>query len=269
MSKRWFLLIILLIIILPSGLYAVGMGQLGGSGSVGGMVDKVYIQTRTVGKVLFSHRRHGTNCSGCHPKIFKKKNNSNHVSMKAMERGKSCGACHNGKKAFSVANTSECARCHAGDILYKDKNVGKIVFPHSVHIEMLESCDSCHPDLFKAKQGANKASMKAMENGESCGACHDGSEAFSVASAADCSKCHAGDILYKDEDAGNVTFSHSVHIEMLEGCDSCHPDVFKAQRGANKKATMEDMENGESCGACHDGSSAFNVAEDCESCHDM
>ncbi len=107
-----------------------------------------------------------------------------------------------------------------------------------------------------------------MGDGESCGACHDGSSAFGVADTGECSKCHAGDILYKDEENGNVTFPHSVHIEALEGCDSCHPDLFKAQRGANK-ATMEDMEGGASCGACHDGSSAFSVAEDCESCHVM
>jgi c(7)-type cytochrome triheme protein len=260
MSKRWFLLVILLMIALPSVLYAVSMGD------IGGMVDKINIQTKTVGIIIFSHVKHGANCNECHPKLFIKKNNSNHVTMKAMEAGKSCGACHNGEKVFSV--TGDCARCHAGDILYKDKNVGNILFPHSIHIETLGGCDSCHPDLFKAKQGTNKATMKDMESGKSCGACHDGSDAFGVAVTGDCAKCHAGDILYKDEEAGNVIFPHSVHIEMLGGCADCHPDLFKAQRGANK-ATMKDMESGKSCGACHDGSSAFNVAEDCESCHKM
>jgi c(7)-type cytochrome triheme protein len=32
---------------------------------------------------------------------------------------------------------------------------------------------------------------------------------------------------------------------------------------------MEAMESGKSCGACHDGDTAFGVAEDCESCHEM
>jgi len=179
---------ILLFITLPSTLYAIGMAQMRGMGSVGIMVEKINIQTKTVGNVFFSHTKHGANCGECHPKLFKKKSNSNHVSMRAMERGLSCGSCHNGKKAFSVTG--------------------------------------------------------------------------------DCTKCHAGDIVFKDEDAGDVTFSHSVHIDMLDGCDSCHPDLFKPQRGVNK-ASMEDMENGKSCGACHDGSSAFNVTEDCESCHQM
>ena len=29
------------------------------------------------------------------------------------------------------------------------------------------------------------------------------------------------------------------------------------------------MEKGESCGTCHDGSMAFSVVEDCETCHEM
>ena len=180
MSKRWFLIVILLMIALPSNLHAVSMGD------IGGMVDKINIQTKTVGNIVFSHVKHGTKCKQCHPKLFKKKSNSNHVSMKAMERGKSCGACHNGRTAFSVAG--DCARCHAGDMLFKYKDIGNIGFSHTVHIEMLEGCDSCHPDLFKAKRGANKATMEDMEKGKSCGACHDGSEAFSVAE--DCESCH-------------------------------------------------------------------------------
>jgi c(7)-type cytochrome triheme protein len=107
--------------------------------------------------------------------------------------------------------------------------------------------------------------MDAMAEGASCGACHDGDTAFGV--SGDCASCHAGDILYKDEDNGNVVFPHTAHIDMF-GCDECHPDLFKPKRGANR-ASMEDMENGESCGACHDGDTAFGVAEDCDSCHEM
>jgi c(7)-type cytochrome triheme protein len=54
----------------------------------------------------------------------------------------------------------------------------------------------------------------------------------------------------------------------MYGCNECHPDLFKAERGVNK-ATMEEMEKGQSCGACHDGSTAFGVAEACDSCHMM
>ena len=177
MKKSWFFIVILLMVALPSVLHAI---------MIGNFVDEVYLQTENVGKILFTHNVHGTDCAMCHPKIFIKKNNSNHVSMKAMEKGKSCGACHNGKKVFSV--TENCLTCHdAGDILFKDKDAGDVTFSHSQHTEMF-SCDECHPDLFKAERGANKATMEDMENGEFCGACHDGSSAFSVAE--DCDSCH-------------------------------------------------------------------------------
>jgi c(7)-type cytochrome triheme protein len=50
------------------------------------------------------------------------------------------------------------------------------------------ACGECHPGLFKAQSGANRATMKDMEYGKSCGACHDGVKAFGV--AADCKPCH-------------------------------------------------------------------------------
>jgi c(7)-type cytochrome triheme protein len=163
---------------LPAGLHA-------GTG-IGDMVFEVKIQAKNVGTVTFDHTKHGADCNQCHPKIFKKKNNSNHTTMKAMEKGRSCGACHNGEKAFTV--TENCTTCHAGDIVYINPDAGDITFPHAVHIEMF-GCEDCHPDLFKARRGANRATMEEMENGASCGACHDGSAAFNVAE--DCESCHA------------------------------------------------------------------------------
>ena len=186
MMKRWVSLVILLLIALPSALHAVEMGGFEGGASKPRM-GIIHIQTETVGKILFSHKIHSFSCTRCHSKIFIKKKNSNHASMKDMEDGKSCGACHNGKIAFSVRD--DCVNCHAGDIALQDKTVGNITFPHSVHIEALGGCDSCHPDLFKPEHGANKkATMKDMEKGASCGACHDGSAAFSV--KGDCTTCH-------------------------------------------------------------------------------
>ncbi|MDF1578899.1 MAG: cytochrome c3 family protein [Desulfurivibrionaceae bacterium] len=177
MTKRW-LFILPALLVLPAALHA-GM-------DMGGMVFEVKIRTEKVGTVTFDHTRHGADCNQCHPKIFKKKNNSNHATMKAMEKGRSCGACHNGKKAFTVAEN--CATCHAGDIVYRNPDAGAVTFPHTVHIEMF-GCEECHPELFKARRGANKATMAEMQSGASCGACHDGSAAFGVAD--DCESCHA------------------------------------------------------------------------------
>lgn len=66
------------------------------------------------GAVLFSHDVHvdsvGLKCQDCHPKPFLNTNQHKAVSMKAMQKGGSCGACHNGAKAFSVKG--DCTKCH-------------------------------------------------------------------------------------------------------------------------------------------------------------
>lgn len=66
------------------------------------------------GNVLFSHDSHvvtvGLTCQQCHPKPYTNPRQHKAVSMKAMESGKSCGACHDGKSAFSVKG--DCAKCH-------------------------------------------------------------------------------------------------------------------------------------------------------------
>ena len=66
------------------------------------------------GDVIFSHEAHvaGMNlkCVQCHDKPYTNARQHKKVVMKAMQKGKSCGACHDGKKAFSVKG--DCAKCH-------------------------------------------------------------------------------------------------------------------------------------------------------------
>lgn len=66
------------------------------------------------GNVMFSHATHVDGmklaCTECHDKLYLSKGQHKTVSMKQMQKGKSCGACHNGKKAFSVKGN--CATCH-------------------------------------------------------------------------------------------------------------------------------------------------------------
>ncbi len=153
--------------------------------------DKVYMQTQDVGQVEFSHYNHldavGSDCPTCHNDVFHivaKKNPS--FTMADMKRGKSCGACHNGKKAFST--DEDCTTCHAGDLTWKNEDAGDTTFPHQAHLDMDFGCSDCHPDLFQAKYRGNKMTMDAMSEGEYCGACHDGDSAFSVEE--DCESCH-------------------------------------------------------------------------------
>ncbi|HBG07922.1 MAG: cytochrome C [Geobacteraceae bacterium GWC2_58_44] len=224
-------------------------------------VKEIAYKIKSTGTVLFSHTKHlkSMQCNACHTKLYATGANRE-VSMAEMEKGKSCGACHNGAKAFSIA---KCDACHPTprEVVFKVKETGPTVFSHSKHVEMYK-CNSCHTKLYAI--GVNKpVSMAAMEKGKSCGACHNAKEAFSVA---ECQKCHpVKEIQFKVAKASNVTFSHTAHLNMYK-CNDCHTGTFPL-RTANKPVTMSEMQKSKSCGACHDGKSAFSVSGSCDSCH--
>ncbi len=66
---------------------------------------------KTTGKVVFDGKAHADaklKCNDCHTKIWPMKKGGKQT-MADMKAGKSCGTCHDGKKAFGV---TECAKCH-------------------------------------------------------------------------------------------------------------------------------------------------------------
>ncbi len=135
-------------------------------------------------------------------------------------------------------------------------------------------CDSCHDGLFEMESGAAGATgnftMAALAEGEFCGACHNGSDAF--ASTDDCTLCHAvGERILYDQPVKSVAFSHADHVEKNGlGCADCHDGMFAMQARAaqsNDDFTMASLYEGEYCGACHDGSFAFASDTRCASCH--
>jgi c(7)-type cytochrome triheme protein len=61
-------------------------------------------------------------------------------------------------------------------------------------------------------------------------------------------------------------FSHWSH-RIQYRCYVCHPAIFEMKQGTNA-VTMEKINQGEFCGACHNGRAAFNVGFDsCLQCH--
>lgn len=76
-----------------------------------------------------------------------------------------------------------------------------------------------------------------------------------------------GDILFKVKNMGDVTFSHDLHVASFGmKCTNCHDATFTTKE-KHKHVTMADMENGKSCGTCHDGKKAFDVKSNCNKCH--
>lgn len=228
---------------------------------------------KNVPSVAFSHSGHikklKNNCKACHNSVF---NLGTHASatMVEMERGKSCGACHNkGKQAFTVA--ANCERCHKGlkpkDVVFALKGISAATFSHKIHTAAY-GCNDCHTKLFPYKAVVGGATMADMEKGKSCGACHNGKDVF--ASSGDCEKCHKGfkpgNLTFKNS-RGTIVgyFSHDFHTAAYK-CQDCHTKIFPYSGG--KRMTMTDMEQGKSCGACHlKDKDAFPVTGDCAKCH--
>lgn len=217
----------------------------------------------------FHLAKYNKNCRTCHNAIFNL-NQRKHFTMAEMEKGKSCGACHNGIKAFSVSDEKKCGGCHKGkprNVAYKVKGASDVTFSHTAHLAKTGGkCRSCHNG--KVVTGQKAVTMAQMEKGKSCGACHDNKQAFTV--AGNCDKCHKGfktrTVTFKT-DAGDAAFSHDFHLGMYK-CADCHTKIFPYKAGA-LKATMADMEKGKSCGACHNGNDAASVSDDCAKCHKM
>jgi len=80
----------------------------------------------------------------------------------------------------------------AGKTLEFASPMGKVTFDGKAHADKGLKCADCHtkPKLFEMKKGKDKITMAAMKEGKFCGACHDGTKAFSVKAPADCKKCH-------------------------------------------------------------------------------
>jgi c(7)-type cytochrome triheme protein len=70
------------------------------------------------GKVTFNHASHvdesAPSCTSCHPKAFSilkagAAADGKAITHASMDKGQSCGACHNGKKSFGF---DDCTLCH-------------------------------------------------------------------------------------------------------------------------------------------------------------
>jgi c(7)-type cytochrome triheme protein len=70
------------------------------------------------GQVTFNHETHvdatAPACTACHPaqfRILKASPRRAPVTHTEMDKGRYCGSCHNGKKAFAL---EDCTACHEG-----------------------------------------------------------------------------------------------------------------------------------------------------------
>ncbi len=161
---------------------------------------------------------------------------------------------------------------------FPDYTIG--LFSHKAHVASAGlQCSDCHPKIFQMSASSAKTSGDfnkiSFREEKYCGACHNGSKAFTTQDEANCKRCHGNDVNPPDtillEKPVKVLFDHSLHNKELSlACDECHMKLFDMKVGSTGEKgnfTMKAMYDGKYCGACHNGSLAFDLKGDCSKCH--
>jgi c(7)-type cytochrome triheme protein len=96
-----------LLSVLPVLVYGLAYGA--------SMQDIIYKGDKASDEAIFhgdKHLKRGFKCEDCHNKEMfpKKERGATLITMKAIQQGKLCGKCHNGKIAFGIDH--HCDRCH-------------------------------------------------------------------------------------------------------------------------------------------------------------
>ena len=167
----------------------------------------------------------------------------------------------------------------APTVNYPDYAIG--LFSHKTHLNGAGlQCTDCHTEIFQMAAGAAKASgdfnKMSFGEGKYCGACHNGTAVFAVQDEANCKRCHRNDVdapdtILFEKSVQGVSFNHALHNKELGlACNECHMHLFDMTTGSTSEKpdfNMEAMYNGKYCGACHNGTLAFDLKTDCSKCH--
>ena len=161
----------------------------------------------------------------------------------------------------------------------------RATFDHKIHtMDAGLDCSACHDELFamesKEESQRETFTMAEMAEGKTCGACHNGSDAFD--SSTQCGSCHyaPSEKIIFTQPVKAVVFDHSIHVEKAKlACESCHKKVFTMQQGgveaqqpftsddpAEKRQQLVELHK-KYCGTCHDSEQAFGYLTRCTVCH--
>ena len=199
--------------------------------------------------VVFTHWSHRSRytCRVCHLELgFSMRMGDTGITRDQYLAGKYCGACHNGKIAFTATDreSSLCEKCHTKDVKYLEKRF-----------------DEFTANLPLSSFGNGIDWAEALKNGQ-IAPINSIREKNLVMQFPD--KLKAPIKLGTTSPRSDVTFSHEDHFAELD-CSSCHPDIFNIKKKGTEAFTMERNIYGEFCGVCH-----MRVAfpmNDCRRCH--
>jgi len=201
--------------------------------------------------VVFSHRTHRSRytCNVCHIELeFSMTQGGTGITREDYLAGRYCGACHNGKLAFSTEKV--CGACH----MQIDPNSPN--YPPKLYVKKGST-------LPVAKYGDGVNWVAALRQG----AISPQQSLFDDAQYPSIPlPDHLQQPLLWTTATPNllVSFPHAAHVEWLD-CANCHPDLFSIKQTGTVEFNKESNLYGEFCGTCH-----MNVAlpmNGCSRCH--
>jgi len=209
--------------------------------------------------VAFDHWVHRSKftCRVCHTDIgFNMQKGTTDITAKDNMRGYMCGTCHNGKSEYEgkkifvacsevVTDPKVCFRCHetekneakADDFFKFSENLPKEHLGNGIDWEKAENKGYIKPIDFIDGISVKRPPFAIQKD-------------FALEP--------------KVNGLPNIIFSHKKHTDW-NGCEVCHPDIFRGIKKGMTKYSMADISEGKYCGVCHI-SVAFPL-QDCQRCH--
>lgn len=241
-SMALFLLLLLVCAAIPRSTLAAGNASPLPPDEYGNTLINRLSEKKGMKAVSFSHwlHRKSYTCRVCHFELeFNMQRNATEVTESANRAGKFCGACHNGKTAFSHEKPN-CEKCHNGNRAYGKERFAEL-------------------SALPASGFGNKKDWgKALENGQI--------KPIRFLTVPPSRNIAFEKLLQFEQGGGKgpvAVFPHKAHIAWLD-CNNCHPDLFTMKKGA-QHFTMDLNYKGHFCGVCH-LTVAFPL-QDCGGCH--
>ena len=233
---------------------------------LGNFVMKEHMQEMEkagVAPVIYPHWIHRIwfECKVCHQDYFIMNRWRNKVSHEEIEKGRQCGACHNGELAFGV--DKECERCHLAGRPAAEKlhHADKIDHQRIEQVASRLGAEWNYENLPNGRIPVDRFGFidwLELKESNVFNPIHSLNKDFN-------NEVRDNKILFKSKSKlKNVLFDHKVHSTWIN-CSSCHPEVFRESLENNVK--MKRMSKGKFCGYCH-GKVSFTFA-DCKRCHNQ
>jgi c(7)-type cytochrome triheme protein len=199
--------------------------------------------------VVFSHWSHRARytCRVCHLELgFSMLSGDTGITREQYLEGKYCGACHDGKTAFTVraGEPRQCGKCHMQDTRALQDQFEKFAakLPMATFGNGIDWAQALNSGIINPKKSVlmQRYDTQFPE------------------------KLREPIKLGTTSPRSDVSFSHEEHFAELD-CSSCHPDIFNIKKKGTETFSMEKNIYGNFCGACH-MYVAFPM-NDCKRCH--